>query len=53
MPKIYQLSRFYDKNALRKFKKIQISVVRTGVCRRRWTLTPDIKSDVIHNLKKG
>ena len=34
-------------------KKIQISVVRTGVCRGRWTFTPDMKSDVIHNLKNG
>ena len=53
MQKICQSSSFYDKNALRKLKKMQISVVRTGVCRRMWTLTPDMNSNVIHNLKKG
>ena len=50
---ICQSSRFYDKNALRKLKKCRFHFVRTGVCRRIWTLTPDMESDVIHNLKKG
>ena len=54
MQKIYQSSGFYDKNALRKLKKSRFQLlIRTGVCRRIQTFTPDMKSDVIHNLKKG